>query len=147
MSGSTTGKASRELESLEELRQQNVALQKQVEYWKGQTKRTTRETATLRQADIDKLARRIVKDYSSTLKAEDIVDPLKKLGEYILRDGDGRNELTWPAVKEQAVNIARDIAQNATTLRDDTWREYSDLRQYLRTTDIIQFLILSFSAL
>ena len=146
MSGSTTGKASRELESLEELRQQNVALQKQVEYWKGQTKRTTRETATLRQADIDKLARRIVKDYSSTLKAEDIVDPLKKLGEYILRDGDGRNELTWPAVKEQAVNIARDIAQNATTLRDDTWREYSDLRQYLRTTDIIQFLILPFSA-
>lgn len=132
-----SGKASSELESMEELRKQNLELQKQVEYWKGQTKRTTRETATLRQEDIDKLARRIVKDYSSTMKAEDIAAPLKQLGEYILRDGDGRNELTWPAVKEQAVDIARGVVQSAKALRDDVWREYSDLRQYLRTTDIV----------
>lgn len=130
-------KFSRELDSLEELRKQNLELQKQVEYWKGQTKVTTRETATLRQGDIDKLARRIVNDYSSTMKAGDIAGPLKDLGEYILRDGDGQNELTWPAVKEKAVNIARDVVQSAEVLQDEAWQQYSDLRQYLKTTDIV----------
>ena len=116
-SGKVTDKASRELETLNDLRRQNESLREQVEYWKGQTQRT--EQPSLRQEDIDKLARRLVKKYDSMLEAKEISSELKALGEYIIRNGDGQNELTWVEVKDRAVRIASDIVENASVLVDD----------------------------
>ena len=48
-----------------------------MEYWKGQTKRTTQPTA--RQADVDKVARDIVKYYGATVKANEISGDIKNL--------------------------------------------------------------------
>lgn len=133
----TTPDYSRELETLKELREQNEALKEKAEYWKNQTKRTTSDKVSLRKNDVEKLAKRLLKDYSSKLEANDIADELVKLGEFILRGGDDKNELTWSEVKDRAVDIARDVVQNAERLNDDMYRAYSDMRSYLRSTTLV----------
>ena len=128
---------SRELENVEILREQNEALREKAEYWKGQTRRTAAENRTVRQADVDKLARRLTKSYGSALETKELSAQLKELGEYLVRGGDGKNELTWTEVKDRAVSIARNIIDSADYLNDETYQQYSDLRHYLRTTNII----------
>ena len=128
---------SQDLAELDALRKENERLKGRVEHWKGQLKQTTPETRTLRQGDVDKLARRLVKEYGGTLDASIISEKLKSLGEFIIRGGDGKDELTWEGVHEKALDIARDLVENAVVMNDDMYREYSDLRNYLRTTKII----------
>ncbi len=130
-------KYSRELENVELLREQNEALREKAEYWKGQTKRTTAENRTVRQADVDKLARQLIKSYGSLLEAKDVSGQLKELGDFMVRGGDGKNELTWREVKDRAVVIAKDIIDSAEQLNDEMYQQYSDLRSYLRKTNII----------
>lgn len=126
---------SQQLPGLDELSAENEALRNEVEYWKGQTKLTKPEERTVRRGDIDKLAKRLIKSYGSTLKAEDISGELAELGDYIVRGGD--EGLTWSEVKTRAVSIARELIQNADRLNDDLYREYSDLRRYLRETELV----------
>ena len=128
---------SQDLAELDALRKENERLKGRVEHWKGQLKQTTPETRTLRQGDVDKLARHLVKEYGGTLDASIISEKLKSLGEFIIRGGDGKDELTWEGVHEKALDIARDLVENAVVMNDDMYREYSDLRNYLRTTKII----------
>ena len=84
-----TGKFSQDLEELEALRKENERLKNRVEHWKGQLRQTTPETRSVRQGDIDRLARQLVKDFGGTLKASDISGRLKALGNLIVRGGDG----------------------------------------------------------
>lgn len=130
-------KYSRELENVELLREQNEALREKAEYWKGQTKRTTAENRTVRQADVDKLARQLIKSYGSLLEVKDVSGQLKELGDFMVRGGDGKNELTWREVKDRAVVIAKDIIDSAEQLNDEMYQQYSDLRSYLRKTNIV----------
>lgn len=118
--------------ALEELRRENKKLQAQVERLKGQTKRTT--TPTLRQGDVDKLARRLVKDYDSTLDWHDITEDLKSLGEYMMRGGE---ELTWSEVKERAMDIGRKLVNSAQVLVDgELEQDLSGLKSYLRSVKL-----------
>ncbi|MBP5581552.1 MAG: hypothetical protein J6X85_07195, partial [Ruminococcus sp.] len=104
-------------------------------YWKGQTKRTT--TKTLREADVNKLAKRLIKNYESTLEAEDIAPKLKALGEYLLNNGDGKNELTYTEFSDRAADIARDIVDSAMAEAEgnDT-ATLKDIRKYLRSNTL-----------
>ena len=118
--------------ALEELRRENKKLQAQVERLKGQTKRTT--TPTLRQGDVDKLARRLVKDYDSTLDWHDITEELKSLGEYMMRGGE---ELTWSEVKERAMDIGRKLVNSAQVLVDgELEQDLAGLKSYLRSVKL-----------
>ncbi len=63
---------SQEMESVERLREQNELLREKLEEAQGQLKRTTAENRTVRQSDVDKLARSIIKNYDSSLSADDI---------------------------------------------------------------------------
>lgn len=124
---------SRDTDNVGVLREQNEALRDKVDYWKGQTKRT--ETPTLRQGDINKLSKSLIKNYESVLDVEDISSRLKDLGEFIIRNGDGSNELTWTDVKDRATAIARDIVDNAEVLITDGENEtYQAIKSYLRST-------------
>lgn len=129
-------KFSQELAELEALRRENERLKGRVERLKGETRRTTRETLTLRQGDVDKLARSLVQGYNSTLNAAEISPALKRLGEYLLRGGDGRNELTWGTVHDMALDIGQKLVESAVVKDDAAYRQYSDLRKYLRTTKL-----------
>ena len=88
-SDKVTGKFSQDLEELDALRKENERLKNRVEHWKGQLRQTTPETRSVRQGDIDRLARQLVKDFGGTLKASDISGRLKALGDLIVRGGDG----------------------------------------------------------
>ena len=70
---------SREPETLNELRRQNRELKKRVDYWKGQTQRT--KVKTVRQSDVNRLAREVIDMSESDLKPQDITERLSKLGE------------------------------------------------------------------
>jgi len=119
------------LDELKGIEKQAANKAKQAEYWKGQTRRTTQPT--LRQEDVDKLAKRLIRDYEGTVAAEDVAGELKALGEFIMRGGDGKNELTWTEVKDRAVSIARDIAESAEALVDNGEAEtYREIRSRLR---------------
>ena len=136
----------------DELREQNTTLQQQVEgyaaavreakkqkanaeYWKGQTQRTKQPTA--RQEDIDKLAKSLIKRFDGTTQVEEINGELKALAEYIIRDGDGKNALTYRAVKDKAVQIARTIVNSAEVLvNDEAMSDYKAIKKYLRENKI-----------
>ena len=113
------------------LQRQNEELRRRVEYWKGQTQRTTQPT--VRQSDVDAAAKELIKEYSGTVKAQEITPGVKALAEYIMR-GEG---LTWSGVKEKAVEIARTISNSASALRDGDGDTYSELRSAMRKPMII----------
>lgn len=125
---------SQDLAELEALRKENERLKSRVEHWKGQLRQTTPETRSVRQGDIDRLARQLVRNYGGTLKASDISGRLKALGDLIVRGGD---EFTWARAHEKALDIAEDLVENAVVVNDDMYREYSQLRNYLKTTRIV----------
>lgn len=129
-----TGEFSQDLAELDALRKENERLKNRVEHWKGQLRQTTPETRSVRQGDIDKLARQLVKDYGGTLRASDISGRLKALGDLIVRGGD---DFTWASAHEKALDIAEDLVENAVVVNDDMYQEYSQLRNYLKTTRIV----------
>ncbi|MBR5948216.1 MAG: hypothetical protein IKZ82_06155 [Clostridia bacterium] len=148
-SDSTATHASREIQTYSDLAEQNSALREklaemtelaerktqQADYWRGQT-RTTKEK-TLRQDDVNRMTREVLRHYDSTLKVGDVNEDIKDLGEFILRGGNQQDELTWSAVKDRARDIAETIIDSAEGVEDGYDAEiYRDLRRYFRNNKI-----------
>ena len=118
---------SREPESITELRRQNKELKKRVDYWKGQTQRT--KVKTVRQSDVNRLAREVIDMSESDLKPQDITERLSKLGEHILNE----KELRYTDIAEMAQDIAEDVVSNATTIvNEDDVQTHNRLKDYLK---------------
>ncbi len=109
--------------------------QQKADYWKGQT-RLTKEPS-VRESDVNKLARNLVKDYSSKVKTADIADRVRDLGNFILRGHDGETEMTWDEVRRRATDIARDVINNATALTDTGYGDYyAEIKNLLKDTQL-----------
>ena len=118
---------SREPESINELRRQNTQLKKRVDYWKGQTQRT--KVKTVRQSDVNRLAREVIDMSESDLKPQDITERLSKLGEHILNE----KELRYTDIAEMAQDIAEDVVSNATmVVNEDDVQTHNRLKDYLK---------------
>lgn len=105
-------------------------LRKQLENAKGQTKLTPRPS--IRQADINRLAKKVIADHSSTLNATDIAAQIKTLAEMAIRKG-----VDDVDVSTLARSIASDIVNSATELVDDGLREdYKGIKEYLKKTPL-----------
>lgn len=118
---------SREPESITELRRQNKELKKRVDYWRGQTQRT--KVKTVRQSDVNRLAREVIDMSESDLKPQDITERLSKLGEHILNE----KELSYTDIAEMAQDIAEDVVSNATTIvNEDDVQTHNRLKDYLK---------------
>ena len=118
---------SREPESITELRRQNKELKKRVDYWRGQTQRT--KVKTVRQSDVNRLAREVIDMSESDLKPQDITERLSKLGEHILNE----KELRYTDIAEMAQDIAEDVVSNATTIvNEEDIQTHNRLRDYLK---------------
>lgn len=118
---------SREPESITELRRQNKELKKRVDYWKGQTQRT--KVKTVRQSDVNRLAREVIDMSESDLKPQDITERLSNLGEHILNE----KELRYTDIAEMAQDIAEDVVSNATTIvNEDDVQTHNRLKDYLK---------------
>ena len=123
---------SQKLTEEERLGRQNDQLRDRVEYWKGQTKRT--KTPTARQTDVNKQTKDLLKSYDSKADAAEIGAEIKALTEYVMRGGD---ELNWPQVKEWAVDIARDVIDEAEALREGDYGTYKDIKASLQRPMVI----------
>ena len=121
---------SQKLTAEDELRQQNDELQKLVDYWRGQTKRTT--APAVRADDAEKVARDFVKTYNSKLDVKDAAAAVKALAEYIQSEN-----VTWAEVKDRAYGIARDVVENAEALREGDGATYDEVKTALKKPLII----------
>lgn len=104
------------------------------EYWRGQTKRTTR--ATTDKKAVEKAARELIRTTSADMAVADIKDDLQSLYDYIASGYDGKDELTYTEARRRAEAIASRLVANAVVVDDDMYQQYGDLRSYLRTQKI-----------
>ena len=118
-------------ETAGELRRQNAELRKRLERAQRETRLTTDKT--VREEDVAKLTRRILREYSSTLKSDSILDAMQTLGDTIVQ-GEQLNDDT---LHGQALDIARQIVDHSEALIDDgEGATYDGIRQYLRENKI-----------
>lgn len=66
------------------LKAENAELRRRVEYWKGQTQRT--KQATVRQADVNRFSRQLIKRYGSTADQSYIRQALQEMGDYLVQN-------------------------------------------------------------
>lgn len=120
---------------IQALYEENQLLRDRVEYWKGQTRRTKRVTTDKKA--VEQAARDLIRSYGSELAVDDIAGDLQSLYDYIASGYDGKNELTYTEARRRAEAIARQLVDNAVAADTELYDQYSDLRNYLRTTRLI----------
>ena len=128
-------KGSEDARSVSELERENRELRKRVEHFKEQlhlSKRITTDRESTRRE-----ARQLIQDYSADLETDDIAGDLQSLYDFMASGKDGENELSYDAARERSDVIARRIVENAVVTDDSAYRQYSDLRGYLRSNKLI----------
>ncbi len=128
--GRASLKGSEDAAELAELRRENERLKERVEEWKGQTRRTAPGTVDRRA--VDRAARELIRAYGSELEASDLSGGLKRLYDYMGTGRDGRDELTWTEARRRAEELAGMLVDNAVETDDSLYRQYGELRDYLR---------------
>ena len=118
-----------------DLQSRNRKLRESRDYWQGQVRRTQRVT-TDRKA-VAAAAKKLIRDYGADIAVEDIQGDLQSLYDYIASGYDGKDELTHAEARRRAEAIARTLVENAVAVDSDLYDQYSDLRDYLRTTKIV----------
>lgn len=116
------------------LQEENSLLRERVEYWRGQTRRTERVTTDKKA--VERAARELIRAYNSSLETAEIAGDLQSLYDYIASGRDGSDELTYTEARRRSDAIARKLVDSAAVLEDDAYRDYADLRFYLRSTPL-----------
>lgn len=116
------------------LQEENSLLRERVEYWRGQTRRTERVTTD--KNAVERAARELIRAYNSSLETAEIAGDLQSLYDYIASGRDGSDELTYTEARRRSDAIARKLVDSAAVLEDDAYRDYADLRSYLRSTPL-----------
>ena len=116
------------------LQEENSLLRERVEYWRGQTRRTERVTTDKKA--VERAARELIRAYNSSLETAEIAGDLQSLYDYIAIGRDGSDELTYTEARRRSDAIARRLVDSAAVLEDDAYRNYADLRSYLRSTPL-----------
>lgn len=111
------------------LMRENQLLRDQLEQWKSQVKPSDR--TKVKPEEVQKLARRLAKDYSTGMDTEEIAKTLQ--GIY---DGMGR-DLSYERAYEEAGKLARAMIEEASETEDSLYRQYRDLREHFRETPLI----------
>lgn len=116
------------------LQEENARLQERVNYWKGQTRRTT--PGEVDQKAVNRAARDLIRDFDATIDAADISGDLLSLYNYMGTGREGGNELTYTEARRRANDIARKIVESAETTDNSVYQAYGELRDYLRNTQL-----------
>lgn len=116
------------------LQEENASLRERVEYWRGQTRRTT--PGQVDKKAVDRAARELIRDFDSTLNAADISGDLLSLYNYMGTGREGNDELTYTEARRRADEIARRVVESAQVTEDGAYQEYRALREYLRTSPL-----------
>ena len=134
VNGDYSLKGTENAQELAALKRENETLRQRVDYWKGQTRRS--EGVRTDSKSVQQAAKKLVKDYSAEIDSSEIAGDLANLYDYIARGGDETGELTYTEARSRADAIAQRIAESAIAKDDEVYREYSELRKYLKDTKI-----------
>lgn len=116
------------------LKRENETLRQRVDYWKGQTRRS--DGVRTDSKSVEKAAKELTRRYGAEIESGEIAGDLASLYDYIARGGDETGELTYTEARIRADAIAQRIAESAIAKDDEVYREYSELRKYLKDTKI-----------
>ena len=116
------------------LKRENETLRQRVDYWKGQTRRS--DGVRTDSKSVEKAAKELTRRYGAEIDSGEIAGDLASLYDYIARGGDETGELTYTEARSRADAIAQRIAESAIAKDDEVYREYSELRKYLKDTKI-----------
>lgn len=116
------------------LQEENASLRERVEYWRGQTRRTT--PGQVDKKAVDRAARELIRDFDSTISAADISGDLLSLYNYMGTGREGNDELTYTEARRRADDIARRVVESAQVTENGAYQEYRALREYLRTSPL-----------
>ena len=127
-------KGTENAQELAALKRENETLRQRVDYWKGQTRRS--DGVRTDSKSVQQAAKKLVKDYGAEIDSSEIAGDLANLYDYIARGGDETGELTYTEARSRADAIAQRIAESAIAKDDEVYREYSELRKYLKDMKI-----------
>lgn len=116
------------------LKRENETLRERVDYWKRQTRRS--DGVRTDSKSVEKAAKELTRRYGADIDSGEIAGDLASLYDYIARGGDETGELTYTEARSRADSIAQRIAESAIAKDDEGYREYSELRKYLKDTKI-----------
>ena len=116
------------------LKRENETLRQRVDYWKSQTRRS--DGVRTDSKSVEKAAKELTRRYGAEIEGSEIAGDLASLYDYIARGGDETGELTYTEARSRADAIAQRIAESAIAKDDEVYREYSELRKYLKDTKI-----------
>lgn len=116
------------------LQEENTRLRERVNYWKGQTRRTT--PGEVDQKAVNRAARELIRGFDATIDAADISGDLLSLYNYMGTGREGNSELTYTEARRRANDIARKIVESAETTDNSMYQAYGELRDYLRNTQL-----------
>lgn len=127
---------SKEPQGMKELREENNALKSElnnlaneIDKWKGELRIS--KPLRVREVDADKIARQLIKDYSSTAKRTDISGKLEIIGDYVLNNNADNDYAD--NIKAMAYDIASDLVDTASVLVDDGFGDiYQNLKKYYK---------------
>ena len=134
VNGEYSLKGTENAQELAALKRENETLRQRVDYWKGQTRRS--EGVRTDSRSVQQAAKKLVKDYGAEIDSSEIAGDLANLYDYIARGGDETGELTYTEARSRADTIAQRIAESSIAKDDEVYREYSELRKYLKDTKI-----------
>lgn len=116
------------------LKRENETLRERVDYWKRQTRRS--DGVRTDSKSVEKAAKELTHRYGAEIDGSEIAWDLASLYDYIARGGDETGDLTYTEARSRADSIAQRIAESAIAKDDEAYREYSELRKYLKDTKI-----------
>lgn len=116
------------------LKRENETLRQRVDYWKGKTRRSNGVRTDSK--SVENAAKELTRRYGADIDSGEIAGDLASLYDYIARGGDETGELTYTEARSRADAIAQRIAESAIAKDDEVYREYSELRKYLKDTKI-----------
>lgn len=118
---------SRELETIEELKQQNELLKKQVDYWHSQTAVTVGERGADKE-EVKKLARQLRRDYGSQTEVEDYLPELQWLA-----DNRQNKKARFADMMQTAENVARQVLDGCrVNVNEEQMETMQELKKFLR---------------
>lgn len=118
---------SRELETVEELRQQNELLKKQVDYWHSQTAVTVGERGADKE-EVKRLARQLRRDYGSQTEVEDYLPELQWLA-----DNRQNKKAKFADMMQTAENVARQVLDGCrVNVNEEQMETMKALKKFLR---------------
>lgn len=134
VNGDYSLKGTENAQEIAALKRENEALRQRVDYWKGQTRRS--DGVRTDSKSVEKAAKELTRRYGADIDSGEIAGDLASLYDYIARGGDETGELTYTEARSRADAIAQRIAESTIAKDDEVYREYSELRKYLKDTKI-----------